>query len=75
LYSSTSLKKNTKVLEAIVANLYKLALEKAIQFDLAKTELIYFTSGKKANKISLKLPNSKLVQPSKLVKWLGVYFD
>ncbi|MFL5833327.1 MAG: RNA-directed DNA polymerase [Solirubrobacterales bacterium] len=74
-YSSTSLKKNTKVLEAIVANLYKLASEKAIQFDLAKTELIHFTSGKKANKISLKLPNSKLVQPSKLVKWLGVYFD
>jgi hypothetical protein len=74
-YSSTSLKKNTKVLEAIVANLYKLASEKVIQFDLAKTELIHFTSGKKANKISLKLPNSKLVQPSKLVKWLGVYFD
>ena len=67
-YSLTSLKKNTRILEAEAAKLYQLASESTIQFDLAKTELIYFLTSKEAQVRALKLPNSKLVQPSKLVK-------
>ena len=55
---STSLKKNVTALEKEVQRLYKLGSELSIKFDLAKTELIYFTKGKKANTISLRLPNT-----------------
>ena len=74
-YSSTSLKKNVKVLAAIVSQLYALAEQNAIQFDLDKTELIHWNRGKLANTVSLTLPNGDKVQPSKVVKWLGIHFD
>ena len=45
-YASTSLKKNARVLTAEIAKLYELASENAIEFDLAKIELIYFSKGK-----------------------------
>ena len=38
-----------------------------------KTELIHFNSSK--NKPSLKLPNRALVSLSKVVKWLGIYYN
>ena len=41
--ASTSTKKNIRILELKVAKLYKLGSEKQIEFDLDKTELIYFT--------------------------------
>lgn len=74
-YSSTSLKKNTKIHETETKRLYKLALESAIEFDLVKTELIHWNRGKQAQIQVLKLLNNDIVQPKKLVKWLGVYFD
>jgi hypothetical protein len=43
---STSLKKNYKILERKASKLYILRAENYIEFDLVKTELIYFFSGK-----------------------------
>lgn len=73
--SSTSLKKNIRILEREVAKLRELAIENAIEFDLAKTELIHFTMAKEAKSTSLKLPDGEVVQPKELIRWLGVWFD
>ena len=73
--SSTSLKKNVRILEREVAKLRELAIENAIEFDLAKTELIHFTKAKEAKTASLKLPDGEVVQPKELVRWLGIWFD
>jgi hypothetical protein len=74
-YSSTSLKKNARVLSAEVATLYKLAADNSIEFDLAKTELIHFTKDKRGKKEAIRLPNNTLIRPSTIVKWLGIHFD
>ena len=39
-----------------------------VEFDLAKTELIYFTTSKEAESRPLLLPNRELVQPKELVR-------
>jgi ribonuclease HI len=73
--SSTSLKKNVRILEREVAKLRELATENAIEFDLAKTELMHFTMVKEAKTASLRLPDGEVVQPKELVRWLGIWFD
>jgi Reverse transcriptase (RNA-dependent DNA polymerase) len=72
---STSLKKNVRILEREVAKLRELATENAIEFDLAKTELMHFTMVKEAKTASLRLPDGEVVQPKELVRWLGIWFD
>jgi hypothetical protein len=52
--SSTSLKKNYKILEREASKLYILGAENYIEFDLAKTELIHFFS----RKVGLEATNS-----------------
>ena len=59
--SSTSLNKNIKILEREVSKLYSLGEELAIQFDLAKTELIHFTKARAAREATLRLLNQELV--------------
>jgi len=59
--SSTSLKKNVRILEREVAKLRELAIENAIEFDLAKTKLIHFTKAKEAKTASLKLLDGEVV--------------
>ena len=66
--STTSFKKNIKILEKEVAKLYKLRATNTIKFDLAKTELLYFSTAKKAKSASLRLPNQEVVKPKELVK-------
>ena len=73
--STTSLKKNIKILEREAARLYELAARNAIEFDLAKTELIHFTMAREAKTASLHLPNQEIIKPKELVRWLGVWFD
>ena len=75
--STTSLKKNITILEREVAKLYDLAAQNAIEFDLAKTELIHFAKGKATNlpSASLQLPNQEVIHPKELVRWLGIWFD
>jgi len=75
IVSSTSLKKNVRILEREVSKMYELGAKNAIQFDLAKTELIHFTKMKLAKSTSLRLPNNEIVKPKELVRWLGVWFD
>ena len=69
------MKKNVKILERDVHQLYKLGAENAIQFDLAKTKLLHFTKIKQAKSTSLKLLNNELVKLKELVRWLGIWFD
>jgi hypothetical protein len=73
--SSTSLKKNVKILEREASKMYELGAKDAIQFDLAKTELLHFSKTKRAKTTSLKLPNNEIVKPKELVRWLGIWFD
>jgi hypothetical protein len=73
--SSTSLKRNIRILEREVKKLYKLAEDSAISFDLSKTELIHFTSGREAKGATLTLPNQEVVKPKEVVRWLGIWFD
>ena len=47
----------------------------AIEFDLEKTELMHFTTGKEAKTANLRLPNGKIINPKEIVKWLGITFD
>jgi hypothetical protein len=53
--SSTSLKKNICLLERDIASLFAQGDICAIQFNAAKTELIYFTTGIKAANAVLNL--------------------
>ena len=71
--ASKSLKKNIKTLEREVKDIVDLGKKNTISFNIDKTELIYFNNSK--NKPNLKLPNRELVSPSKVVKWLGIYFN
>jgi len=71
--ASKSLKKNIKTLEREVKDIVDLGKKNTISFNIDKTELIHFDNSK--NKPSLKLPNRELVSPSRVVKWLGIYFD
>ena len=73
--ASTSLKKNIRILQREVAKIYELGAKNAIEFDLAKTELMHFTTGREAKTASLKLPNGKVVHPKEVVRWLGIWFD
>ena len=71
--SSKSFKNNIKILKREAKDIIELGKEYAIEFDIQKTELIHFNSGKKL--LSLTLPNGSIVAPSKLVRWLGIHFD
>ena len=51
--STTSFKKNIKILEREVAKLYELGATNAIEFDLSKTELLHFSTAKAAKSASL----------------------
>lgn len=73
--SSTSLMKNARTLNREISALFRKGEEMAIQFDPAKTELIHFTTSKKAPLATITLPDQTIVEPKKLVKWLGIDFD
>ncbi|KYG40521.1 hypothetical protein M433DRAFT_534554, partial [Acidomyces richmondensis BFW] len=62
--ASLSLRKNIKLLEQATQTLYTLGQENAIEFDLAKTELLHFTKGKGSD-TPITLPNNEL----------GIWFD
>ncbi len=72
--ASKSYKKNIAILEREAKSLIELGVEYAIKFD-DKTELIHYYSSKKQATLGLKLPNGNTLIPSKLVRWLGIYFD
>jgi ribonuclease HI len=73
--SSTSIKKNVKLLERQIALLFQRGKELAIMFDIAKTELIHFTAKAERKERTLQLPDSTTVAPKDNIKWLGIYLD
>jgi hypothetical protein len=73
--ASTSLSRNTRLLEREVERLIEVGKQNAISFDIAKTELIHYTTSKEAKKYTLNLPGNIILAPKTLVKWLGIYFD
>jgi hypothetical protein len=73
--SSTSLKKNIRILERKVASVFAQGTPCAIEFDKAKTELIHFTTSQQASSAALRLPDQTVVSPEKVVKWLGIHSD
>jgi ribonuclease HI len=73
--SSTSLKKNVKILAREAAKIFDLGAQNAIQFDLIKTELLHFTTSKEVSAATLTLPDGKIVESKETVRWLGIWFD
>jgi hypothetical protein len=73
--SSTSLKKNIRVLQREVALLFSRGRELAITFNVAKTELIHFTAMKERKERTLRLPDNTIVEHKDTIKWLGIYLD
>ena len=67
IVSSTSLRKNVRILEREAAKIHSLGAKNAIEFDLAKTELVHFTTSKEAKTASLQLPNQETIQPKEVV--------
>ena len=72
--ASKSFKNNIKILEREATKLVSQGTEYCISFDIEKTELLHFFSSKK-DTLPITLPNSSILAPSKLVRWLGIYFD
>ena len=58
-----------------MVKIYERGAENAIQFDLAKTELLHFTTGKEAKTTNIRLPNGEVKEPKEIVRWLGIWFD
>jgi hypothetical protein len=73
--SSTSLKKNVRLLERDVATLFGLGVPNTIQFNLPKTELLHYTTGKGSLTEPLTLPDQTVIMPGSTVRWLGIHFD
>jgi ribonuclease HI len=73
--ASHSFKRNIKLLEQEVQRLISMGEKNAISFDIAKTELLHYSSSKAATEATLRLPDSSIITPKGVVKWLGIYFD
>jgi hypothetical protein len=73
--SSTSLKKNVRLLERNIATPFGLGVPNAIQFNLLKTELLHYTTGKGSLTELLTLPDQTVIMPGSTVCWLGIHFD
>jgi ribonuclease HI len=73
--TSSSFKKNAKMLEREAGRLVRAGENSAISFDIAKTELLHFSSSKVATEATLQMPDKSTVTPKQVVKWLGIYFD
>ena len=72
--SSTSAKKNCQVLNDVLQDLFQLAEEKGVEFDIAKTELIHFHTHREEIEEPI-MAGQNMVKPSAVVKWLGISLD
>lgn len=73
--NSSTWEKNIKSLERATKQIYELSSKNSIQFDLAKTELMHFSSSKLTKNYPITLPNSETITPQSLIRWLGIWFD
>lgn len=76
-YASTSVKKNTKLLQLEVNKITQLATKFSIAFDHAKTELMHWTGSSTTRKehANLTMSDGTNIKPSKSIVWLGIHFD
>jgi hypothetical protein len=72
---SKSAIKNIQNLEAILETMFNWANCNGIQFDNSKTELIHFSNSRNPESPELLLPNGTIIQPSQVVRWLGIWLD
>ena len=74
--TSTSFGKNAKILQREVTKLTRTGNSQAIQFDLAKTELLHFSKSAESKMATITLPTGERIIPTqKAVRWLGIWFD
>jgi len=62
--SSTSWRKNVRILQREVEKIITTRQSQAIQFDLAKTELLHFSKSKKAREATITLPTGECIKPA-----------
>jgi hypothetical protein len=69
--SSTSWKKNTRIFQREVEKLTRTGESQAIQFDLAKMELLHFSKSAKAKSAMITLLTKEIILPAQnAVRWL-----
>ena len=66
---------NCKTLEQITKTTFQWATENAVTFDDSKSELIHFQKGNSEPTASVTLSNDTVINSSKTVHWLSVWFD
>ena len=72
--NSKSFKKNIEILKRETTKIVELGAKYQIKFDIEKTELMHFFN-KKKEALSITLPDNTLLEPIKVIRWLGIYFD
>ena len=65
--SSSSMKRNIRILERVFLQLFEMATVNSIQFDPLKPELMHFTNCKSAKDYPLTLPNGLKVDHSQKI--------
>ena len=76
--SSKSIEENCQLLQKLTEDLLIDLKQNCMQFDVDKTELIYFHSKKSLdlkNKLYLVKVGETIFQPKELVKYLGIWLD
>ncbi len=74
--SLESIEKNYKILKEIIIRIFEKGVDNLIQFDLEKTELIYFHSKRNINKnVNICFSKNYLVEAKPTIKWLGIWLD
>lgn len=73
--ATSSTRQNVRILKQIVDSLTQEARKSIIEFNIDKTELIYFIN-QKDQLVSIQLEGfERPIVPKKVVKWLGIYLD
>jgi hypothetical protein len=75
LVVGNSEEENCIKLESIARTAFEWGDNNAVAFDDPKTELIHFHRKRQTPQCSVTLPNGTTIQPSSVVRWLGVFFD
>src|SRR6266536_2751544 len=74
--SSESIEENCKILKESVIRIFEKGADNLIQFDLEKTELIYFHSKRNIDEnVNICFLENYLVEAKPIVKWLGIWLD
>src|SRR6266536_1900445 len=73
---SESIEKNCKILKEAAIRIFEKGVDNLIQFDLEKTELIYFHSKRNIGEnVNIYFSENYLVEAKFTVKWLGIWLD